>query len=130
VHFTGAATKLAERFLPGPLTIILNTKLAVSELLGGERIGVRIPANEVARALLERVKFPITSTSANISGRESAATAQEVVEQLGERVDVILDAGPCTLSKPSTIVDFSDGKFEIVREGAIPKEEIEKFIES
>lgn len=128
VQFSGAARKLAEKFLPGPLTIILNTKLAVSQMLGGEKVGVRIPANEVARALLERVKFPITSTSANVSGQESASNIQDAIRQLGDKVDVFLDAGPCKLSKPSTIVDMSDGNFEVLREGAIPKEEIERFL--
>jgi L-threonylcarbamoyladenylate synthase len=125
VYFTPQAKKLAEKFLPGPLTIVLNTNVDVSELLGKSKIGVRIPSNRVALALLNRVKFPITATSANISGNESAANAQDATAQIGGRVDVVLDAGPCELAKPSTVVDLSNGKFEILREGSISKSEIE-----
>lgn len=128
VYFTPQARKLAEKFLPGPLTIILNTNVDVSELLGKSKIGVRIPSGKVALALLNRVKFPITATSANISGNDSTANAQDAITQIGYRVDVVLDAGPCELAKPSTVVDLSDGKFEIVREGAISRTDIENAL--
>jgi L-threonylcarbamoyladenylate synthase len=128
VYFTPQAKKLAEKFLPGPLTIILSTRLSVSDFLGGSKVGVRIPSNRVAQTLLGMVKFPITSTSANISGRESASTAEEVIEQIGSKVDVLLDAGKCELSQPSTVVDLSENRIEILRDGAIPKSEIEKLL--
>lgn len=128
VEFSPTAKVLAREFLPGPLTMILNTKFPISELIGGNRIGVRIPIHKVAQALLNRVKFPITSTSANISEGPDATNADEAVSQIGDKVDIILDAGDCYLGEPSTVIDLSDGKMEILREGAIPKSEIEKLV--
>lgn len=122
--FNKAAEKLGEKFLPGPLTIILQAKLQLDPLLGGGKIGVRIVDHPVVSAILDKTKFPITATSANISGKESPTTAEEAIDQIGEKVDLVINAGKCKLGKPSTVVDCSLGKIEILREGSIPREKI------
>ncbi len=116
--------KLAKKFLPGPLAIILNSKIEFAQFLGGNKISIRIPDHPVAKALLDAVKFPITATSANLSGGKDPITALDAIEQVGYKVDLILDAGKCKYGKPSTVVDCSSGGIEVIREGAIPKERI------
>ena len=126
VAITPNARMLIEKFLPGPLTLILPAKLHMDDILGGDKIGVRIPDNKVAIELLKEVKFPLTATSANFSGGKDPVTAKEAVEQIGDKVDLILDAGKCKYGKPSTVVDLSSGEIEVVREGVISKEELLK----
>ncbi|TAL47297.1 threonylcarbamoyl-AMP synthase [archaeon] len=121
---TPLAEKLAKKFLPGPLTIILNSKFEFQEFLGGSKVSMRIPDHPVAQALLKRVKFPITATSANLSGGKNPVEAIDAIEQIGGSVDLVLDAGKCKLGKPSTVVDVSEGELKIIREGAIPKEKL------
>ncbi len=124
LYFTPAAEQLAKKFLPGPLTIILNAKIEFDQFLGRNKVSVRIPDNRVAQTLLNVVKFPITATSANLSGGKDPVEAREAIEQIGEQVDLVLDAGKCKYGKPSTVVDCSSGETEIIREGVIPKEKI------
>ena len=125
LEFTPAAEKLAKKFLPGPLTIILNSKIEFDEFLGGSKVSVRIPDNPVAQALLKEIKFPITATSANLSGGKNPVEAKDVVEQIGDKVDLILDAGKCKYGKPSTVVDATSEEIIIVREGVISKSELD-----
>ncbi len=122
------AKRLMKKLLPGPLTVLLPSKLELDESLGGNKIGVRIPDNKVALALLNRIKFPLTATSANLSGGKNPATALEAAEQVGDKVDLVLDAGKCKYSKPSTVVDLSSGEVEIVREGVVTEKEIMKLL--
>jgi len=75
----------------------------------------------------KEAKVPITSTSANLSGGENPVTAKEAIRQIGDKVDLVLDAGKCNYGKPSTVVDLSSGKIEVVREGTISKEELLKI---
>lgn len=123
-RFNSLALRLAEKFLPGPLTIILPMKADFSgELtLGGRTIGIRIPDHNVAQTLLREVKV-LTATSANISGGKNPVTAEEAAEQIGDKVDLILDAGKCRFGKFSTVVDLTEG-VKILREGVISKENI------
>lgn len=118
------ARKLVEKFLPGPLTLILPAKLHMDEILGGDKIGVRIPDNKIALELLKEVNFPLTATSANLSGGKDPVTSEEAVEQIGDKVDLVLDAGKCKYGKPSTVVNLTSGKIEVVREGIISKKEL------
>ncbi len=124
VEFNSLALKLAKKFLPGPLTIILPMKYNFpKELTGGsENVGVRIPDNKVALRLIETFGYPITATSANISGQEDPTTAEEVMSQIGMKTNLILDAGKCNLNKPSTVVSIVDDQISVLREGAITKE--------
>lgn len=127
-EINSTAEKIIKKFLPGPLTIILTSKLQLDDILGGNKIGVRIPDNKVALELLKEVKFPLTSTSANLSGSKNPETAKEAINQIGEKVDLVLDAGKCKYGKPSTVVDLSSGEIEVVREGIIGKKELLKLI--
>lgn len=129
-HFTPAARKLAEVFLPGPLTMILPAKINLGEMFGGEKIAVRVSNHKVVQAIMSKVKFPITATSANISGKADPICAQDSIDQIGEKVDLVLDSGKCEHSMPSTVVDLSEGKIVIVRQGVIPKSRIINFEET
>lgn len=129
VKFNKMAHRLAELFLPGPLTIVLLAKVSLGEMFGGDKIAVRISGNKVVQAILEKTKFPITATSANISGKADPICAQDSIDQIGEKVDLILDSGKCEHSMPSTVVDLSEGKVVFLREGVIPRSRIISFEE-
>lgn len=123
--FNPYALKLAKKFLPGPLTLILPLKAEFPEelTLGKNTIGVRIPNHPVAQKLLKQVNIPITATSANVSGSKESITASDAIKEIGDKVNLVLDAGPCKYGKPSTVVDAVD-KVKIVREGVFSKREI------
>lgn len=118
---TPAARALAARFWPGPLTIVL-----VAPRRG--TLAFRVPANDVARRLLAASGGGLPVTSANLSGRPDATTAEEVIEQLDGRIALVLDGGRTAGGVPSTIVDCSGNGVRIVREGAIPVSEIDRVI--
>lgn len=120
------AEAIFRKFLPGPLTVILEAKPTISKLLmaGTENVGVRVPEHPVALKLLDFVGGPITSTSANLSGKPAPSTAREALDQLGKNVDLVLDSGKCKLGVPSTVVDLTKEPFEVLREGPITKKEI------
>jgi len=118
------ARKLAENFLPGPLTIILSAKNELDRFLGKDKIGVRIPENQIAQEILQGTKFPLTATSANLSGGKDPITAKEAIEQVGDRVDLVLDAGRCRYGKPSTVVDVSENEIKVLRKGVISKKQL------
>ena len=124
VYLAPAAEKLAEKFLPGPLTLIVNSKITLDEIFGGDRISIRIPDHTVAKALLEKTKFPITATSANLSGGKDPVEIKDVLEQLGDKIDLVLDAGKCKYGKPSTVVDATTDEIKIIREGVIDKKKL------
>lgn len=119
---TSAARRLAERFWPGGLTLVLRqvegSSLPAVLTAGQSTIGVRVPDHECPRALARQLG-PLPVTSANISGAPAAATAEEVFGQLGERIDLILDGGPARGGIASTVVDCSGDEPRILREGAI-----------
>ncbi len=116
---------LAKHFLPGALTLVLYKSPSVSSLItgGSEKIAVRVPAHPIPIALLEGLDSPITGTSANLTGRPSPLTTREVYNQLGDRVDLIID-GECPGGVVSTVVDITTNPIRILREGAISSEEI------
>jgi L-threonylcarbamoyladenylate synthase len=119
-----AARKLAARFWPGPLTILVPKRRGLPEAVSAtSSVGVRVPDHAVARALLH-LAGPMAVTSANISGRESPVTAEEVYEQLGGRIPLILDGGKTPGGVPSTLVDCTIPELKILREGPISWEEI------
>lgn len=129
-YVNSAARKLAEAFLPGPLTIVLKKKARLPEELtaGSDKVGIRIPSNSAALRLIE-LAGPITATSANISGQPSITTADEAREQLDGRVDFVLDGGPSRIGVESTVVDVSeDGVFEILRDGAVARVDIKRVL--
>jgi L-threonylcarbamoyladenylate synthase len=121
-----AAARLASQFWPGQLTIIvLKQQTYDSEALAGSAtVGLRVPDNEIARAVVEALDAPVTGTSANLSGGPDPVSADDVRSQLGDRVDLILDAGPCPHGVGSTIVDCSGDEPSILREGAISSDRV------
>ena len=122
---------LAKHFLPGGLTLVLYKSPSVSSLItgGSEKIAVRVPAHPIPIALLEGLDAPITGTSANLTGRPSPLTTQEVHNQLGDRVDLIID-GECLGGVDSTVIDITTEPIRILREGAISSEEISRVCEA
>jgi len=122
------ARLLADSFLPGALTIVLYKSNSVSDIItaGGKTIAVRIPAHPIPVALAEGLRAPIVGTSANLSGKPSPLTADEVYSQLGDKIDLVIDGGRCPGGRESTIVDMTGEVPVILREGAISREELEK----
>jgi L-threonylcarbamoyladenylate synthase len=123
---TDSAEKLAEKFWPGPLTLLLPANPDISEFItaGKGKIAVRIPGESFALDLARSLGFPITATSANISGMPPADNADDVIRYFGDAIDLIIDCGKTPGGKPSTIVDASGGKIRILRAGAISAEEV------
>jgi tRNA threonylcarbamoyl adenosine modification protein (Sua5/YciO/YrdC/YwlC family) len=125
--------KLAEKFWPGPLTIIVQagTKLPLRSTANTGNVALRVPDAAIPRAVVERFGLPITATSANLRGASECTHAACVRDQIGDRVPLIIDGGPTARSQPTTIVDLSlgDGRWEILREGAIPTHEIVMVLE-
>jgi L-threonylcarbamoyladenylate synthase len=121
------AWKLAEKFMPGALTIVLNKSMAVSNMITGEgnTVAVRIPNHPVPIALVKGLGAPITGTSANISGGNNPLTAEDVFKQLRYRVDMIIDGGRCPIGVSSTVLDLTTDPPKIIREGAISRDQIE-----
>jgi len=115
-----AAVELMARFWPGPLTLVLPARTKNS----GPTLAVRAPNHTVALALLRSLGEPIASSSANRAGAPPPVDADQVIAGLGDRVDVVLDGGPCRIGQPSTILDLSGAEPRILRQGAIPASEL------
>ena len=122
------ARRLAERFWPGPLTLVVPKHPSLPEELSSQAtVGVRMPDHPVALALL-RLTGPLAVTSANRSGAESAVTAQEVVKALGGRIDLVLDGGKTPGGVSSTVVDCSGDAPLILRQGPISLEALQQAL--
>lgn len=124
------ARALMARFWPGPLTLVLARSGRVPDIVtsGLDTVGVRMPAHPMALELLRSLAFPLAAPSANPFGYVSPTTAQHVADQLGDRVDHILDGGPCVVGVESTIIGLEDGRWVLYRPGGLPVEEIEAVI--
>ncbi len=127
---TKKALMLAENFWPGPLTIIVEAKPGLSDLitLGTGKIGLRVPDHKVAIALSEMCGGAITGTSANISGAVSPRTADEVIAQLDGFIDLVIDSGPARYGLSSTVIDVTTKPPTILRIGPLDPEEIESVL--
>lgn len=125
-----AAWRLAERLLPGALTLVLNKSAQIprSVTAGGDTVALRVPDHPIPRELARGLGGAVAGTSANISGTPSPLNHEQVRAQLEGKVDLIIEGGACPIGIESTVVDLSAGAFRLVREGAIPREEIEKAI--
>jgi len=125
------AKKLIEKFWPGPLTIVLLKEEDIPDIVtaGLPTVAIRMPSHPMALSLIKESKCPIAAPSANPFGYLSPTTAEHVRDQLGDRVDLILDGGPCPVGVESTIVSFSEGKPRLLRPGGVSLEEIESIIE-
>ncbi|MGD0751389.1 MAG: L-threonylcarbamoyladenylate synthase [Anaerolineales bacterium] len=119
-----AALRLAARFWPGPLTLVVPKHPDLPETVSvTPTVGVRVPDHSVARRLLSAAG-PMAVTSANLSGQPSPSTAQEVLMQLGGKIALIIDGGKTPGGVPSTVVDCSGPEIRILREGPILKDQI------
>ncbi len=122
--------RLAERFWPGPLTLVVPKAARVSSAVtaGGETVAVRIPDLALTRALIRAVGAPLATTSANLSGAPSPVAAEEVAEQLGRGVAMILDGGRCPGGTASTVVDVTGPAPRILRAGPLTCEQIQSVL--
>ncbi len=130
VEISTAAHALMKAFWPGPLTLVFTAAPGVSDGLtqGTGTIGIRIPSSPLCRALATLCGYPVTSTSANVSGGSAPQSVQEVETALGPGVDLYLDAGTLPPSLPSTIVDVSEERPRLIRAGAVPTDRIKTII--
>ncbi len=123
-----AFDRLAEKFWPGPLTIIVKagSRLPLRVTAHTGNVALRVPEAAIPRAVVQQLGLPITATSANLRGLPECTWAGCVREQLGGQIPLIVDGGPTARSVPTTIVDLSGGgnSWMILREGAIPTHEI------
>lgn len=131
--------QLMSKFWPGPLTLVLPVRSSNSDLGGPERpanrkpggknrhtktIGVRIPANEIARSLIKESQTPIVAPSANLSGEPAAKSADEVLKTFNGLIEMVIDAGETEIGLASTVVDLSVSPYKILRVGAISEKDI------
>ena len=128
--FPPLAQKLAERFWPGPMTLVLPKTDAIPDLVtsGLPTVGVRIPDHALTLQVLRLANIPIAAPSANLFGRLSPTTVEHVREQLGDRIDAILDGGPCRVGVESTILRIDEDRVTLLRPGGVPIESIESVI--
>lgn len=122
--------ELATRFWPGALTLVLRAAPDLPKRLlgGGDSVAVRLPDVIWLRAMIRRAGFPVVATSANLSGEGEISTAGEAQALFDGRVELILDGGPTPGTKPSTVLDLTTDKPRLVREGAVPKAALERYL--
>jgi L-threonylcarbamoyladenylate synthase len=125
-HTTDKALKFAEKFWPGPLTMILLKKPSLPSLVTRDldSVAVRVPNHKVALELIRTSGGLLVGTSANRTGKKPPRTAQEAAKQIGEEADLIIDDGPTPIGASSTIIDLTREKLEIVRQGPIKLKDI------
>ncbi|HET6892468.1 MAG TPA: L-threonylcarbamoyladenylate synthase [Pyrinomonadaceae bacterium] len=123
-------TEVAKRFWPGPLTIVGPAQdELLNELTAGSRtIGLRLTGDENARAIVRACGGALTATSANLSSQSEARSASEVASYFATGIDLIIDGGEVSATRPSTVIDLSGTEPRIVREGVIKATELEKFL--
>lgn len=130
--FNEKANKLALHFFPGPITMVLRLRkhysIAKNVNQSQDTIGIRMPSNSASLKILKAVGRPLVGTSANISNQNSAISAQEVLDTLGDNIDLLVDKGEVKFGFPSTIVDLTQEKVRILRQGVLPKEKIEDIL--
>lgn len=122
------AMLLAEKFMPGPITLLLKKQSIIPDVVtsGLDTVGLRIPAHSLAQQLLKQLPFPLAAPSANPFGYISPTTAQHVFEQLQGRIPFIVDGGDCSVGVESTIVEVSDDKVIVHRLGGLSIEAIQE----
>jgi L-threonylcarbamoyladenylate synthase len=125
-----AASRLAERLWPGPLTLVLpkSPEIVPAVSAGLTTVGLRVPAHPLALQLLRQFAGPVAAPSANRSNRISPTTARHVRDELGDAVEIILDGGPCAVGIESTVLDLTTPRPTILRPGGVSREQIEAVI--
>lgn len=128
-RFSSAAERLAEKFWPGPLTVVVERVEGFDVALGGdgETVGVRVPDHEVALDLL-RSSGPLATSSANRSGEETPKSVDKIAEIFGGEVAIYLDGGLTKTAMPSAVVSLAGGEVRILREGALSETEIREVL--
>lgn len=121
VNLPGVAERLMAAFWPGALTLVVWRSNAVADIVtaAGPTVAVRLPDHVVARALARNLGGALAATSANLSGAHEAMTAQEVVDQLAGRIDLVLDGGVCAGGTASTVLDLTTDPPAVLRHGAL-----------
>jgi len=129
--FPQSAARLTEAFWPGPLTLILPKRPLIPDIVtsGLSTVGIRMPAHRLTLELLSMLPFPLAAPSANPFGYISPTTADHVAEQLGDKIDYILDGGPCEVGVESTIISFEMLKPKILRVGGLDISDVKKHIQ-
>ncbi len=119
--------KIAARFWPGPLTMVLPRSEKVPDIItaGGPTVAIRMPSHEVAHRLIALSETPIAAPSANLSGKPSPTLLSDVVDDLAGRIPVILDGGECAVGVESTVIDLTHRPFAVLRPGGVSREELE-----
>lgn len=120
-HVKENEEKLINKYMPGALTIILDKKDNVSDILTSnlKTVGVRIPNHEIALSILNKLDYPLATTSANISGQEAAVKMTDLRDYFDSKVDIIIDGGITDLKVSSTIVKIEDDEIKVLREGTL-----------
>lgn len=123
--------KLINKFMPGPLTIILKKKNKIPNILtsNSSTVGIRIPENEIAIKLIEYAKVPLATSSANISGKSSGINLKNIMNDFNDDIDYYIDGGFSKIGIASTVVQVLDGIPHILREGVITIDDIKKVVE-
>lgn len=129
-HFPVTAQRLACAFWPGPLTLVLPKRDSIPDLVtaGLPGVGIRIPRHPVALELLTKAGCPVAAPSANPFGGISPTTARHVVDGLGQKVDWVVDGGPCAVGLESTVLSLMNERPILLRHGGCPREDIEHVI--
>lgn len=127
----GLYRKLAERFMPGPLTVILKKKSNISSevSVGLDTVAIRCPINKIAHDLIFEAGVPIAAPSANLSGRPSPTSFSHVYEDMFGKIEMIIDGGNCEVGLESTVVSIKDGKIRLLRPGFITYEMLSEIAE-
>lgn len=122
--------KLIDAFMPGPFTLILNKKDIICDTVscGNLTVGVRMPSNSIIHEVIEKSQIPLAAPSANISGRPSGTCIEDIQNEFEDKVDAIVDGGPCKIGIESTVVKVIDGIPEILRPGYITESDIKRVI--
>jgi len=126
------ALRLARSFWPGPLTLVVPRKPVLPDVVacGLPSVGVRVPGHEFALKVIRACGGLLVGTSANRSGRPAPRTAQEAISELGDRVDLVIDAGPAPLGIPSTVLDLTGPEPKVIRVGGLPLEQLRPFLKA
>jgi L-threonylcarbamoyladenylate synthase len=129
-EMNGIAAAFASKFWPGPLTLVVRSRSNLPEIVtsGSSLVGLRIPKHEIARRLIHESDGAIIGTSANISGHPSLSTAEEVFRELEGRIDLVLNGGPATVGRESTVVRVLGDEVTVLREAAISRDDILKAL--
>ena len=125
-----SAYHLAEKFWPGPLTMVLPARECVPKRTTGglDTVAVRCPDNDVTRQVIRLAGVPVAAPSANISGKPSTTTAQHVLHDHDGRIDAVVDGGPCRVGLESTIVDLTGDRPRLLRPGGVTPEELQEVL--